>query len=332
MTSPGRWIASIVVIALLAMAAVVGMREASVGINNIETSDVVPSLSSSQSLKIAMLEMPDADLRSALRDLCTRKSQEPRDSNWSLEETQSQIQALNELKRGVSNRLSASSSAEHLHLAALLDSGSVSRVELIERAVVLNPNDAFVLWGAVNICSEERSATTCPLLDWEQRLLELDGQNSESWIRVAANRYQAGNLDSALDALRNAATSAVTQSYWAETIEMAERGFAAVGDYAFPERAAMAFGFAASQLPDYGDFVTMCKEQSAKSVDWTYACLAYGELVEYQGRTDMEVLIARSIQKLALEVLGDVQKFAAMEQRQQVHRQEMLDFIRDNYG
>lgn len=49
---------------------------------------------------------------------------------------------------------------------------------------------------------------------------------------------------------------------------MIERGFAAASDYAFPERAEMAFGFAASELPRDGDYVTMCKEQSTESVDW----------------------------------------------------------------
>jgi len=140
---------------------------------------------------------------------------------------------------------------------SLLDSGPASRVELIDRAVSLTPNDAFVLWGAVHICTEERDQTGCPLRAWENRLLEIDGQNSESWVRVAANRYQAGDQDKALDALRHAATSGETRAYWTESIEMIERGLAAGSDYSFPERAGMAFGFAASMLPDYGDYLSL---------------------------------------------------------------------------
>ena len=329
MISPGRWIVSIVVIALLGLAAIVAMRETAVGTNNVETAEVVPSPSSSPSPKSATPELPDADLGSALKDLCARSAQESRDSNWSPEETQAQIQAFNELKRGLSNRLSVSSAAEHLHLAALLDSGSASRVELIDRAVSLSPNDAFVLWGAVHICTEERNATSCPLRDWEKRLLDIDGQNSESWLRVAANRYQAGDPDSALDALRHAATSAETRAYWTDTIEMVERGFAAASDYSFSRRANLAVGLAASELPHYGDYTMMCKEQSAKSVDWAYACLAYGELVEYQGKNEMGVAIARSIQKLALEALGELGKAAEVEQRLQARRQERMDWYGD---
>ncbi len=156
----------------------------------------------------------------------------------------------------------------------------------------------------------------------------IDGQNSESWLRVAANRYKAGETDAALEAMRHAATAAETRIYWTETIEMAERGLAAAGsDYSFPERAAMAFGLAATKLPNYGDFTTMCKEQSLRSADWAYTCLGYGELAENQGKTVIGVSIGRSIQKLALEALGEEDKLAAVEARQQSSRQEWLESI-----
>jgi hypothetical protein len=194
----------------------------------------------------------------------------------------------------------------------------------MDRAVALTPIDAFVLWGAVHICAEEREANGCLLRDWEERLLKVDGQNSESWIRVAANRYKAGEPDSALDALRHAATAAETRAYWADTIGMVERGFAAGSDYAFSERVLMAFGFAASELSNYRDYVTMCKEQSAKNVDWAYTCLAYGELVENQGKTDMGVSIARSIQLLALEALGGEEKLGGTPARDAGFRRGQL--------
>ncbi len=332
MTSTGRRIASITAVALLGLAAIVGMLETSVDSNKDETTEVIPSLSSSPSSQSAAPELPDEDFRFALRELCASSAEHSGDDNWSPEETQAQRELFNELKRSLSNRLSVSSSAEHLHFAALLASGSESRVELIDRAVSLNPNAAFVLWDAVQICAEKRIAPRCPLRDWEQRLLEIGGQNSASWVRVAANRYQADDFDSALDALRYAATSAETRAYWTETVEMIERGFAAASDYAFPFRASMAFGIAASMLPDYSDYVRMCRKQSAKSVEWAYACLAYGELVENQSKNRMGVSIARAIQKLALEALGDVDKLAAVEKRQQAFQQKMLDSVGDDHA
>lgn len=332
MTPPKRRIATIAVVSLVGLAVAVGLRETAVESDNVETAEVGPSTSSFPSSQGAMPILPDEDLRSALSDLCASRSQQQDDGKWNPEDTQAQLEWFNELKRNLSNRLSVSSSAEHLYFVALLDSDPVSRVELIDRAVSLTPNDAFVLWGAVQICTEERDQTGCPLRGWENRLLEIDGQNSESWVRVAANRYHSGDQDEALDALRHAATSAETRAYWTESIEMMERGFAAGSDYSFPERAGMAFGLAASKLPDYGTYVTMCKEQSAENVDWAYACLAYGELVENQGKTSMGISIARSIQIIALEALGDEEKRDAVVQRRQAHREKLLNSVGDDYA
>ena len=241
------------------------------------------------------------------------------------EEIQEQIEAFKELKQSLSERLSVSSSAEHLHLAALLEDDRSLRVDLIERAISRNPSDPYLVWSAIRICSDSGASLDCPLGDWEQRLIAVDGQNSESWIRIAANRYAAGETDTALEAMRNAATAPETRIYWTETVEMIERGLAAAGiDQPFPERAGMAFGFAAMMLPVYGDYTRMCVEQSSQSVEWAYTCLGYGELAENQSKTDIGVSIGRSMQELALEALGDMEKAADIEQRLQRRRQERL--------
>ena len=92
----------------------------------------------------------------------------------------------------------------------------------------------------------------------------------------------------------------------------------------------MAFGFSGGALPRYGDYVGMCEERSAQSVDWTYACLAYGELVENQGKTRVGVEIARSIHKIALEALGELKKAAEVEQRLATSHRAMLDSFKDH--
>lgn len=214
-------------------------------------------------------------------------------------------------------------------MAALLEDDPASRFELLDAAISRSASDPFMVWGAVQICSEAIETMPCPLRDWERLLIAVDGQNSESWIRIAANRYAANDYDEALEAMRHASTAAESRAYWTEMIEMIERGFAAGSDFGFPERAGMAFGFAASELPRYGDYVKMCEERSAQSVDWGYACLAYGELVENQGKTEMGVAIARSIQRLALEGLGEVKKAAEVQRRIEARRQESLDSIKD---
>jgi|GEM_PF-1933605 len=316
----------LVVVALFLSAYFITQREEPRSADPPSTSADVPR---AEPTTTTSAEFPAAELRSALIDVCSNAATDSADKEWTQEEIQAQIDAFNEQKQTLSESLSASSSAEHLHLAALLEDDPASRSELLHAAISRGSSDPFLVWGAVQICSEAIETMPCPLRDWERLLIAVDGQNSESWIRVAANRYAASDYDEALDAMRHASTAAESRAYWTEMIEMIERGFAAGSDFGFPERARMAFGFAASELPRYGDYVKMCEERSAQSVDWAYACLAYGELVENQGKTEMGVSIARSIQKLALEGLGEVDKAAEVQQRIEARRQERLDSIKD---
>lgn len=321
MTFRGRVTAAVVAVGLLTVAGFVGIGHDPVNPVPNEVRKADPSLSPDSSAQ-ATTEAPGDALRSALDDLCSGEDRSASDFARSIEQMQARLEPFDQWQRRLLETLAQSSSAEHLHFAALLDRDPASQVELIRRAVSLDPNDAFTLWTAVHVCGDNRDATGCPLRDWEQRLVQVDGQNSESWLRVAANRYQARDLNTALEALRRAATSAETRAYWTETIEMAERGYAVIGDRSFPERAAMAFGVAASALPNVGNYVNMCKAQSEASVEWAYACLAYGETAEKQGKTEVGVSIGLAIQLHALEALGEPEKLAEVEQRKEARAKE----------
>ena len=265
------------------------------------------------------------ELRSALTEVCSTSDAESANKNGQREDIQAQLDASKQLRQKLSDSLSASASAEHLHLAALLSNDPVAQVKLIEQAISSSPSDPFLLWSAVRICSDPAVSLDCPLGDWEQRLIMVDGQNRESWIRIAANRLAAGETDAALRAMQHAATAAETRSYWTETVEMTERGLAAAGaDHPFPERAEMAFGIAATMLPVYSDYTRMCAKQARLSTDWAYACLGYGELAENQGKTEIDVAIGRQIQKTAYEALGELEKAADVANRLQRHSRERL--------
>lgn len=323
-------IAAIVV--LLVLVAILGSREKQSDAEIVAPAPTTPEFQPTTASPAPIDELPEEEIRSALTDVCSTDTPESDDKEWTQEEIQAQIDAFNDQKLSLSQSLSASSSAEHLHLAALLEDDPASRFELLDSAISRSSSDPFLVWDAVQICSAAAESMPCPLRDWEQLLIAVDGQNSESWVRVAANRYAANEYDAALEAMRYASTAAESRAYWTEMIEMMERGFAAGSDYTFPERAGMAVGLAAAKLPHYGDYVTMCKEQSAKNVEWAYACMAYGELVENQGKTEMGVAIARSIQKLALEALGESEKAAEVEQRLQARRQERMNSIGGDNG
>ena len=277
-------------------------------------------------------ELAETEIRQSLEEVCSARTGAVDKAAPSDDEVADKLEEYEDTVRSIAERLKVSAKAGHLHFAALLQTDKSSAIELITKALSHNPDDAYLVWDAVRLCADAADEADCPMRQWEDRLLAVDGQNSESWVRVAANRYGAGDYDAALQAMRHASTAAESRAYWAEAIEMGERGLAAWSDYPFLERASMAVGFAVTRQPRYGDYVTMCKERSAQNVDWAYVCLAYGELVENQGKTMMGVAIARSIQKIALEALGEFEQSVAVERRMQARRQETRVMIGDRFA
>ena len=279
-------------------------------------------------------EFPNAELRDALGDFCSERSSDAADATWLQDELQTETDAFNKeidafIKKqsALSDELSVSSSPEHLHVAAMLADDPATRVSLLEAAIANQPNDSFLLWDAVRICSETKETVRCPLEEWERLMVAVDGQNSEAWIRVAANRYAAHDYDAALDAMRYASSAAESRVYWTEMVEMIERGFAAGSDLDFSDRAFAALMIASLQLPRYRDYLRMCEDRSVHSTDWASACLAYGERVESQGKTEMGVSISRDIQRIALEELGELELAAKIRLRQERLREEKLAAI-----
>ena len=278
-------------------------------------------------------QIADSDIELSIANLCARAEQEDFSSASmpGAEERLAQIAEYKDSVRGVKQRLIVSPDAEHLHAAALLESEPARRIELMTKALANGRNDAFLVWDAVRICAKSLEQTGCPMQAWEDRLLVLDGQNSEAWVRVTANRLLAGDNQAALRALQQAASASETRAYWTESIEMIERGFAAGSDYAFAQRAAFALGMARSNQPEYLVYYNMCKEESARSYEWAYACLAYAELVERQGRTELGQMSARAIQKQALESLGDNERLAAVVARQEQVRRNRRESVRTRH-
>lgn len=276
------------------------------------------------------VEFREAELRDAFANVCSEAFSASADGSWSRDEPQSAFDAFIERQSALAERLSQSSFAEHLHLAAMLADDPATRLGLLENAIALHPNDSFLLWDAVRICSETKETMQCPLREWERLMVAVDGQNTEAWIRVAANRYAANEYDAALEAMRYASSAAESRVYWTETIEMIERGFAAGSDLDFAERAFAAITIASLQLPRYRDYLRMCEDRSVHSTDWAFACLAYGERVQSQGKTEMGVSISRDIQRIALEGLGEKEKAAGIKQRQERLREEKLASISEH--
>ncbi len=272
---------------------------------------------------------PESNLLSALATVCADNEVVDPDEGWSDTDLTTRRYVFDEIQSKTSDRLSASTDAEHLLVAALLEEHSPTRIELLNRAIARDPADPILLWNAVRLCSELDDRAACPLEEWQRRLVEVDGQNSETWIRVATNRYSAGDRTGALEALQRASTAAESRIFWPDLVEAFERGYVAAADLEFSQRAAMAFGDAASQLPRFSPALNMCRDESEIDEIWAYSCLAYGELLENVGKTEIGVSLGQSFQILAWEALGDDLKAAEVRQRQDARRQEMLSNSRN---
>lgn len=321
-TPHGLLLGVLLIVAILLATYLVAQREATQTASPAEISSNAPLVEVNTP---PPTEFPAAELRSALTEVCSENDSTLADKDLTQGEIDAQIDSFDALRLSLSDTLSVSLSPEHLHLAALLENDPVAQVQFLEQAMASSPSDPFPVWSAIRICSDSAISPDCPLGAWEQRLVAVDGQNSEAWMRVAANRYAAGETDAALEAMQRAATAAETRIYWPETVEMIERGLSAAGsELSFPERAGMAFGFAAMMLPVYGDYTRMCEDQASQSAEWAYACLSYGELAEFQSKTEIGVSVGRSMQKLALDALGEADNAADIEQRLLDRRQERL--------
>lgn len=212
--------------------------------------------------------------------------------------------------------LAASTDAEHLHAAAWLTDDESERLSLLTRATEINADDSFLLFSAVQSCRKAGIASGCPLETWQARLLELDRDNSIAWGEVAVNRYLAGDLDGARDALRQGAAAARTRQYWTDMILLIERGLAASTELGFSERALIAFGHGASRGgPSYNAINAMCQTDGAERMAWAYPCMAFAETVEAGSETYLGRIIMLHIQANALEVIGGPDARAAVDRR-----------------
>jgi len=276
--------------------------------------NTLPSATPASAANAGLADAPEDAAAPAITDCAPvlPSMPQPQDPEKARAEYQQTINDLRDL-------LAKSPDAEHLHAAALLERDPARRIAILGRALVPGHSDAFLAWTAVNSCTRVKEPANCPLEAWEARLLALDSQNSEAWMLSATLRWRAGDVDAALRALRRAAASPESRVYWPEMLAIVERA-SAVGGHSFIEGLSYAFGAAAMNGPDVGSAVRMCRAQSSSHREWAHACLAYGERVERQGRTMLQTSIARSIQRLALEVLEEEERLAAVIARQDAAR------------
>ncbi|MEL7298677.1 MAG: hypothetical protein AAGJ86_13525 [Pseudomonadota bacterium] len=236
-------------------------------------------------------------------------------------DTEQAIAEGQEHRTAIKNRLAQSDVAEHLHVAALYSDDSAERLELISKAIELDPTDAHLMWTATGLCINAKGAADCPLDDWMKSLAKLDGQNTQTWMLVSTQRYKAGDSEGALDALQVAGSVQETSLFWTETITTVERGLASASDMSFPYRAVEAIGVAAAiAIPSFSTLSEMCRTESTPNSDWASACTAYMSRAASQAETEISALVAMGLHKQMLEDLGDHEAAATLERQMQARR------------
>ena len=226
------------------------------------------------------------------------------------------------IRQSIPATLAASSESGHLHAAALLEQNPANQLGYLKQGMLISPHDPLLVADALRICTAADKELDCPSTAWEAHLIAADGQNSQTWMRIAVNRHRAGDPAGALEALRFAATAAETRDHWPYQIELIEAGITASSDFSFPESAMLAIQFAAQNPPEYNDVIQMCQAESTGSSEWAYQCLTYGKLIEVQGKTAMGIINGIYLQHIAYVGLGDLSLASAAKARMRIRSQQ----------
>lgn len=241
-------------------------------------------------------------------DFATKEANvRPVDAAETDEEAKAAEQELAEARR----RLAASNDPEPFLTAMLLGSvetrasSSAAQARLVELADhALKAGSKVLAFHALSACTAAKQS--CPIAHLEQRLLDLDRQNAESWALVATRRFERNDMAGALAAMQQAARAPTSTWYWTETVALIERSLAAQSTMSYARRTGNAFGSAAAALPPLDSF-KMCKAESAASRAWAEACLAFGKLQTDRNETESARSISFAMREQILTALGDRQ-------------------------
>lgn len=210
------------------------------------------------------------------------------------------------------NELKASADFEHQHVIALMTQQTDARLQILAQALKTAPNDPMLLWDAVHICSRYKNTNGCQLSEWQSRLEAVDGDNSETWMRIAVNLANEGDMQASLSALRTASAATRSQQFFAQRVARLERGMTAAGGITFSQRVTAAIGYAAaSSSPAYGDYMRVCKEGMDVDTAWAYVCADYAATLERQAETLIGASIGIDMQIFAYRFLNDAEQLDA---------------------
>ena len=241
------------------------------------------------------------------------------------------LQALNEFNRKVSSALAASQDPEHLLSAALFGQDGRFLISAMRDAVDLNPKDSRYRWHLLQACLSDHYQGDCDIEAIEAEAIRIGGGSAHIWTAIAAGHARNDETREATVALRNAIGAPEYRDYRVEDILMLERSLSAASELSYFDRMGHAFD-AVDRVASIGsDLYETCQQRVQAPGELAAYCIQLAERIESSNTTVEDASFAIIIQKLAYEALGNIDKLAEVEARQQRLNQRIQE-ERENEG
>ncbi len=185
----------------------------------------------------------------------------------------------------------------------------------------------YLVWKAVNRClSRNGSGFACPRERWIELQKEIDGDNSEVWMRIAGLRFSQGDEAAGIAALERAANATRTDDYFARDLGVIVNGAEASGEVNRYGAARLAFGLAAGVLPAYEYHSYACLDPAISDAYRVRLCEQYASNIRNRATSDIVSETAKSIDLFALKTRGEVQQ---VEERETARQQALQARVND---
>lgn len=204
----------------------------------------------------------------------------------------------------VRKKLIASDQPQYLLAAAMLSPGSKDHPEILQKAFDANPNDPLTNWEVYLQCEKYSVHKLCTQRDWLDRITKIDQNNAIAWANFAVKRYQQGQKQEALKALRSAGYATYATTYVSERLRIVHDALGAATNKNFRQRTTVTFGFVAAKVDSSGQLSVTCRREASKSAAWAEACLKYGQ-ISSTSTTMLNKNIGYAIQKIAYEAMEE---------------------------
>ena len=213
-----------------------------------------------------------------------------------------------------SDTLSSSRNPEDLVFYTVLAEQNGKALSRLVEEIDAGSRSPYLVWKAVNRClSRNGSAFACPRAKWIELQKQLDGDNSEVWMRLAGLRFAQSDDAAGIAALERAANATRTEDYFARDLQTIVSGAEASGEVSRYEAAVFALGVSASVLPAYEYHSYACLDRGITDAYRIQLCEQYARNVQSRPTSAIVASMARSIETFARKTVGDTEGVEALE-------------------